>query len=274
MRIGDGGVRRGQRPRPCRQTSGDRVVLIAAIPLKPGLAGVDNYRVRNDVLAGPRPLGGRGVVGRVTAAPDRLVALGVGFVAVLRGLPFVLMGPKFVLDDWFTLFWAWRDGWWRAAGPTQPRARPLGALLYIVEFGVIGRHPGVIAATQLVLTGVTAVLVFALGRRFMPRAVAAGVAVTWVLLPNHTALDHWASGLIAEVGLALLLAGALLLVRAEDRGRVPWAGTLLLGLSALSYEATIVAAVLAVVALPLLSGRRLAWRRVAWQLAVVAGVGA
>ncbi|MGH9281109.1 MAG: hypothetical protein ACRD12_23870 [Acidimicrobiales bacterium] len=208
------------------------------------------------------------------AVTDRRVAVAIGAFGVLWGLPFVLLGPKFVLDDWFTRYWAWQDGWWRAAGPTQPRARPLGALIYTIEFGVIGDHPGVIAAVQVGLSAATAVLFFVVCRRFLSRWISAAVAVTWLILGNHSALDHWASGMIAQVALLLLLAGVLLLIRTEDAGRPPWPGTVLVAVSALSYEATILAAAAAVVAVPLLTRRRLPWRRLAWQLGIVGATGA
>ncbi len=177
-------------------------------------------------------------------------------LALLAGLPFGLFGPGVVLDDQYTLFWAWHLGRWRASGPTQWRARPLGALLYDVQFGVIGPHPVVWWAGQLAVTIATAVLLVALLRRLVPLAVATTATTVWVVAANHSSLDHWGSGSLAGVSLLLLVAGSVLLARAVERDAPPWIGIALLAAAPLVYEATLPPALLAAVALPRLLGHR------------------
>lgn len=193
-------------------------------------------RARRSALTGPR------------------AQAGVAALAVVAGLPFALLGPGVVLDDQYTLFWAWDRGAWGASGPTQWRARPLGALLYNIQYGVIGAHPLVWWVGQLAVTVATAVLLVALLRRVVPVAVAAAATAVWVVAANHSTLDHWGSGSLAGVSLLLLVAGGVLLVRsAEGRGS-PWVGVALLAAAPLVYEATLPPALLAAVALPRLLG--------------------
>ena len=188
--------------------------------------------------------------------PERRAQVGVGALGVLAGLPYGVLGPGVALDDQFTLFWAWHLGPWRAAGPTQWRARPLGALLYDVQFGLIGPHPLVWWAGQLAVTVATAVLLVALLRRLVPLGAAAAVAGVWVLAANHSSLDHWASGSLAGASLLLLVGGCVMVARAVEGGAAPWAGVALLTAAPLVYEATLPPALLAAVALPRVLGHR------------------
>lgn len=191
--------------------------------------------------------------GAVTLTERRAQAA-MAVLGLLSGLPYGLFGPGIVLDDQYTLAWAWQLGRWQAAGPTQWRARPLGALLYDVQFGLVGPHPLAWWAGQLAVTMVTAALLVALLRRVAPLAVATATTAVWVISANHSTLDHWGSGSLAGASLLLLLAGSVLLARAAEAGTAPWMGVALLAAAPLVYEATLPPALLAAAALPRLLG--------------------
>ena len=120
--------------------------------------------------------------------------LALGALAAGATLPLGILGPGRVLDDWYTLFWAWSLGRTHAAGPTQGRSRPLGALVYDVQFGLIGDHPRVWWALQALIAIATTLLLRRLIAHFAPPAVATAVAGVWILSANHSTLDSWASG--------------------------------------------------------------------------------
>src|SRR5207249_10513981 len=103
--------------------------------------------------AGPEPGAGGGTRGRVTtavvtepAAPrtpftDRRVAAGLVVLVAVVAVPFAVLGPKFILDDWFTVYWRTFQGVLWTGGHGQLRARPGAWLTFLVEFGLVGRHP-------------------------------------------------------------------------------------------------------------------------------------
>src|SRR5439155_6458861 len=96
-----------------------------------------------------------------------------------------------------------------------------------------------------------AVALFVAGRGLVSRGVAAAIAITWILLPNHATLEHWASALNIVVCLLLLLVGVVALERRRDAVAI-----VCFVASSLSYEASIAAAALAVLAVPwILDGR-------------------
>jgi hypothetical protein len=194
-------------------------------------------------------------------------------LAVAAGTPLLVRGPGIILDDWYTLNWARTLGRWHAAGPTQPRARPLGAVVYDLQYGVIGAHPTAWIVAQALLLGIAAVLFHRIGRRFLPAPVAAASALVWVVSANHSTLDSWGAGSLAVVALVLLLGGALADLRSTSAPGEGLAMTLLAA-SPLVYEATLPASLCAAVALPWLSGRRPRLLRLAARVtpAAVAGV--
>jgi len=196
---------------------------------------------------------------------DRTIVIGLVALVLVLAIPYAVMGPKFILDDWFTVYWRSTRGLLRTSD--QLRSRPGAWLTFVLEFGLIGRHPLAIYLVKVALTAVTAVLIFYVARRLVTAPIAGGIAAMWVVLPNHSALEHWASTMGIQVSLILLLAGALLLLRAADAGRAPVAAVACFVASALCYEATLAASVLALVVLPRLRGRRTPIRTLALELA-------
>jgi hypothetical protein len=164
------------------------------------------------------------------------------------------MGPKFILDDWFTIDWHSRLGLLHTSD--QLHSRPGAWLTFVVEFGLIGRHPLVIHLVQVALDAAIAVLLFRVARHFLSTALAGGLAAVWVLLPDHSSLERWASTMGIQMSLLLFLVGALLLTRAAEDGRPPVAAIACFVASALCYEATLPASAVALLVIPWLKGRR------------------
>lgn len=227
---------------------------------------------------GPAPIGERGE----QAVPDEDVEprhAGAGPVAlvVLVGavlaVPYGVAGPNFILDDWFWLRNVHFDGVLGVSDAGNAMARPVGWLVYVAGFGVLGRHPLAIYLVQTALNIVVATVLFVLCRRFLTPSRALCVALAWLVLPNHSSLDAWASTLNIVVALLLLLLGCLVLT-----GEPTWRSTggvaLLLTASVLAYEATLPAAFLGVAVVPLAVGRRLRLQELlAPWVALVAAVG-
>ncbi|MBV8297149.1 MAG: hypothetical protein JO085_09950, partial [Acidimicrobiia bacterium] len=202
----------------------------------------------------------------VTMAParrhqllDRRTALLLALLVVLLAVPYAVRGPKLLLDDWWVLRNRHFSGVLGTGGHQQAVARPGAWLVFTAAFGIIGRHPAPLYVLQTLLNAVAAALLFFVLRRFVSWGLATAVVVVRALLANHSAMDHWASTLAIVVALVLLLLGALLLIRACDRDGPPWAAIALFAASGLCYEATLPMAGALLVAVPLLTTRRLRW---------------
>jgi hypothetical protein len=195
---------------------------------------------------------------------DRTIVVGLVALVVLLAIPYAVLGPKFILDDWFTIYWRSTRGLLRTSD--QMRSRPGAWLVFVGEFGLIGRHPLVIYFVQVALTALSAVLLFFVARRFISTQLAGALAAIWVILPNHSALEHWASTMGIQVSLVLLLAGVLLLIRATDDERLPLVAVACFVASALCYEATLPASALALVVVPRARGRRIPLRTLALEV--------
>src|SRR5581483_10393287 len=174
----------------------------------------------------------------------------IGALALAVAVPFALRGPGFILDDWFTLYFRRFQGVLWAGGHGQLAARPGAWLTYLLEFGLIGAHPQAIYAIQTLLNVAIAVALFRLARRFVPESTALAIAVVWVVLQDHSTVDHWASTTPSQVSLLLLLVGGLALVTATDRRSAGVLAVALFAASALSYEATLPVAAAALFAVP------------------------
>ena len=125
-------------------------------------------------------------------------------------------------------------------------------MVYAVTVGLVGRHPLVALAVQVVLVAVAAVLLRSLLARFVGAPLASATSLVWVLVPNHGSLLHWTTATAITVSLVLLLGGLWLL---DDERDV--VAALVLGASVLTYEATAPAALLGLVAIPWLRRRPL-----------------
>lgn len=190
-------------------------------------------------------------------------------VVVAFGLIYLISGPGFILDDWWTLGNAEFDSWWLAGGSDQWMARPGAAAIYAIEFGLLGDHGLAIAVVQVTVVAATAVLFSRLLRTFVPTGLAAAVAVLWAVLPNHTSLVMWASALNIAIAQLLLVAAMLGARNATSaRQRIGVAATF--AAAALCYEAIIPVAGIAVLAVPYLVHGRVDRRLVAATWAALA----
>jgi hypothetical protein len=203
---------------------------------------------------------------RERTAVSCLVALTAALAA-----PYALAGTNFILDDWFALRNAMFDGALAAGGHNQALARPGAWLIYGFTFGLIGNHPLPMYLLQTAVNAAVAVALFGALRRFLPIGPSFAAAAIWVVIPNHTSLDNWASAINISVALLAVLIG----IAAIGRSRANWVAAACFVVSALCYEATMPLAAVACVAVPLFEGRRPRLREdLALPAAALAGCGA
>lgn len=166
------------------------------------------------------------------------------------------MGAGFVLDDWYWLRNARLDGAAHTAGQIDGH-RPVGVLVWVLLFGVIGPHPAPVFLLLAVANGVSAVLFHQVLQRFFPARVALIAAVLWVVLPLRTALEAWPSAAVA-VAAQLFGLAALRLLSAERPGALAvMSAATMMGLGTLSYESVALVAVPAAVAVRWAVSRRI-----------------
>lgn len=184
-----------------------------------------------------------------------LVLLGV---SITCAAVYLVKGANFTLDDWFFLRNAHFDGAWHAAGDTGGD-RPLGGVVYVITFGLIGAHPGVIVLLLAVGNGLCAVLLRRILTGLGAGSVAHTVGVLWLALPLRTSLEIWMCTGSAVVASALTLTAVLLVVpRHVGPGRVATAAVLMAA-GALSYESLCLLGVPVVMGLRIAHTRRLVW---------------
>jgi hypothetical protein len=109
----------------------------------------------------------------------------------------------------------------------------------------------------------TAVLLVLTLRRFVPHAYAVVAGILWLVLPNHTSLEVWASAANISLSVLLLVGGCLVLSNDQLRGVHLVGAAALFSASVLSYEATLPCAAVAVLVLPRLASGRMRWDAVA-----------
>lgn len=197
-----------------------------------------------------------------------------GLSAILVRLPYGIQGPGFMLDDYFTLWWRRTVGLWGTAGPGQLAARPGAWLSYVIEFGVVGRHPLI---AYLVLSGFGVAATLMLYRcllNFVPVGSSLLGTLIWTVTANHSALDHWLSTINIVAGLLLFLVAIDRLAAATRHGTAPATAVVLLAVAGLFYEATLPLACAALVTVPWLLGSRPNGRTVATGEGVLALTGA
>jgi hypothetical protein len=164
--------------------------------------------------------------------PGLLAAIGMVIF-----LPYVVLGHGFFLDDWFALRNAELGVWWNAAGDGQWRARPGAGATYALTFGLL-RDRAVLHAVLLAgVVVLTAVWVDRLARHVLPSRVAFGIALTWLVIPNHTSLETWPSALNITLALLFVLIGTERLLRAKRTVASDVASAVLLSAGVLCYEA-------------------------------------
>jgi hypothetical protein len=193
---------------------------------------------------------------------DGRVAVALVSVQALLALPFLVMGPGMILDDWYIQRDAAFGGIFSAGDPDLLRARPGAWLIYAFDFGALGAHPLPRYLIQTALNLAVVALLYLLLRRFLPQVIAAITTLIWIVLPNHTALSYWGAATNIVVALAFLLGGCLVYSRRPLRGADHVVASALFVASALCYEATLPAAGAAVLLIPYLLDRQVRWNLV------------
>jgi hypothetical protein len=116
-----------------------------------------------------------------------------------------------------------------------------------------------IQIVQVLLWLAVAVALCATLRRFVAPAPALAVTLVWLVVPTHSALEHWASTVQVLLALLMLVLGVRALAVAIDRGRAGWLAAVLLAAAVGTYEITVGAAAVALVAIPLVRTRKVRW---------------
>jgi hypothetical protein len=167
-----------------------------------------------------------------------------GLAGALPSLIWAFGGAGLIHDDWDYANSIHFTGWLEALryrALVQP-ARPLQGVWYTVTFGLFHVDPLPHALGLAALNGVAAALVFVIADRLWGRRIAIATALAWVVLPNRGSARLWFSVAPAMLALCLLLIGVLLLLNQR-----PWAATVLLTASVLTYESVVALALAAVV---------------------------
>lgn len=146
-------------------------------------------------------------------------------VAVVSSLAGI--GNEFAQDDVHLIqyndrihdLWNWKEivtsPFWPAP-LSQDLYRPLTALLHSLEFVVGGGGPTLFRVVSYLLYAATAVGVFLVGTRILPRRVAFGASLVFAAHPVHTEAVALAAG---QSELIVALIAALMVVRYVDRRR-------------------------------------------------------
>jgi hypothetical protein len=205
----------------------------------------------------------------VTAALGRHPHAVIVTVVLVLAVPYAIAGPNFLADDWVFLRNARFDGVLGAAGARQT-GRPGAIVIYDLTFGAIGAHPLLLYVVQVGLWVVAALAVYAALRAFFPVLAALATTLVWLVVPNHSTLEMWASTSQALIALALLAVGVRGLARAADRDEWSWWSVVAIAAAIAFYEVTAAAALAAVVIVPLLRGWRPRWGTLIGGVAVVA----
>lgn len=213
--------------------------------------------------AGSEAVAATPMAGRRLGRDDlRAIAAVLGTFLVVT-VPHLLLGPNFVLDDWYVLNEAEVHGAWNASFEGLREARPGTIVVYGLSYGLIGDHPLVFFLVLSLVNAAVAVMLYLALRRMLPLGISLATTVLWLLLPIHTSLEVWAVVIIVSVSLLFLLTGVWVLA-------VPGPTPLRVGVamacfvaSALCYEGSILPAAAACVLVPVVVERRLRWTVIA-----------
>ncbi|MFP5377838.1 MAG: hypothetical protein ACLGIO_13805 [Acidimicrobiia bacterium] len=191
-----------------------------------------------------------------------LAYVGLAAIPLATATAFLVLGAGYVLDDWWFRANARFDGGWSVAGDHTGQ-RPLAVPLWALAFGVWAGRPVPAVLLQAAAGGLFAVCLALLLRRVLPEPLSVAVAGAWALLPTHLSLEVWLSCINLAWSQAALAVGLLVGWRDDRR----WWHLAAMGgcfaLAVLAYEANVVVAAVAAVALPWLRDRRPDWTLVA-----------
>lgn len=147
---------------------------------------------------------------------DRLVQqapLVVLLLSVAVALSHLLLGPNFVLDDFFNVHEGILGGPLSATTAELAASRPGVSIAYGITFGVFGNHPLPIVIVASLVNIASAQLLLQTARQYLNGRVALALAAFWVVLPNHMALEIWPSTIMISMSLLFALTTINLLGR-------------------------------------------------------------
>ncbi len=145
------------------------------------------------------------------------------------------------MDDWIFVRNRHFEGLLQTATTPDwlPTARPGAWLLYLVGFGAFGEHPAMFYVAQAGVMTLTALAFRRLLRRWFEEREATFTAMVWLVLPIHSATDHWAAAFNIAVAVLLGIVGVDLLVQSV-RGEALWLRCgLILVAGILTYESVV-----------------------------------
>ena len=111
-----------------------------------------------------------------------------------------------------------------------------------------------------------AILFYRLLREFFSLWFSAVAAALWLILPNHTTWEVWASTTNIAVSQLMILGATLLLIRRRPSILALVLAGLGYVVAVFSYEAAVPASVFALVVIPIVK-----WRKIDWRLLFIAG---
>lgn len=166
----------------------------------------------------------------------------LSLIATLRASVYLWLGPGLILDDWTAVGNREFHGVLEIADHGRLMSRPIEWLTYTIVYGAGGTSPValflIVTLLNLIAVGV---LLFVL-RRYLSSMNAWLICSAWILVPNHNALTVWAANTQSLVAFIFLGLGAFYLSRG-----LRLAPAVLLALSVLGYQLTIIPALAAVV---------------------------
>lgn len=204
----------------------------------------------------------------MTRASSRLAARPALPYVALAAVPlavttvFLVLGGGYVLDDWWLRANARFDGTWSVGGEHTGQ-RPLAVPLWVLVHDIWAGRPVPALVFQGIGGAVFAVCLALLLRRVVAERTAIAVAATWAVLPTHLSLEVWLACVNLVWSQAAAAAGIVVGWREDRRWWHLGGAALCFTFAVLAYEANVVVAALAVVALPWVRSGRPDWPLVA-----------
>lgn len=137
-------------------------------------------------------------------------------LSIAVALPHLLLGPNFVLDDWYNVNEGISGGLFSATTDELAASRPGLPIAYGITFGLFGNHPLPLVIISSVILMVSAQLLYRTAAFFVPHKVAFALTALWIVLPNHMALEIWPSTVMISMSLLLTLFALYLMARSPE----------------------------------------------------------
>lgn len=174
----------------------------------------------------------------------------LAILSVAVALPHLLLGPNFVLDDWFNVQEGILGGLFSASTPELAASRPGMPIAYGLTFGLFGSHPLPLVVIASVVNVASAQVLFRTAQQYLARQASFALTGLWIVLPNHMALEIWPSTIMIAISLLLGLT-AINLLGHDDPNTINRAAILIFAFaSSAFYEGSLPMMCLAVLVVP------------------------